>query len=307
MGGVERVLNLNQVKTDLENNKNIDQFLIFYYEDTTDYIPMQYIKALAHIRNSDILYVDELEEINNLSDPFSESSSTIYVYKTDSLGKIPTKYIRNDLVIITPKLLKDVEKEYSEYILKIPKLEEWQIIDYIKTVSPGLTQDEMEWLVRTYKSNMYRVELEVDKLRPFSESARQYIFEDFYVDHVFETLSEYGIFDFTNAIQNKDLKTISNILSDINHIDIEPTGLITLLCANFKKLIKVWLNKSPTPENTGLKSNQIWAINKLSRTYAKEQLVKVFELVSDMERKLRTGEMPEELIIDYLTVKILSL
>lgn len=301
------MLNLNEVKTDLENNKDIDQFLIFYYEDTTDYIPVQYAKALARIRNSEILYVNELDEINSSPDPFSEPTSNLYVYKTDSLERIPAKYLQSNLIIITPKLLKDVEKEYDEYILRIPKLEEWQIVDYIKTVSPGLTQDEMEWLVRTYKSNMYRVELEVDKLKPFSENARQYIFEDFYVDHVFETLSEYGIFDFTNAIQGKDLKTISNILSDINHIDIEPTGLITLLCANFKKLIKVWLNKSPTPENTGLKSNQIWAINKLSRTYTKEQLVKVFELVSDMERRLKTGEMPEELIIDYLTVKILSM
>lgn len=301
------MLNLSEVKTDLENNKDIDQFLIFYYEDTTDYIPVQYAKALARIRNSEILYVNELDEINSSPDPFSEPTSNLYVYKTDSLERIPAKYLQNNLIIITPKLLKDVEKEYDEYILRIPKLEEWQIVDYIKTVSPGLTQDEMEWLVRTYKSNMYRVELEVDKLKPFSENARQYIFEDFYVDHVFETLSEYGIFDFTSAIQGKDLKTISNILSDINHIDIEPTGLITLLCANFKKLIKVWLNKSPTPENTGLKSNQIWAINKLSRTYTKEQLVKVFELVSDMERRLKTGEMPEELIIDYLTVKILSM
>lgn len=301
------MLNLNEVKTDLENNKDIDQFLIFYYEDTTDYIPVQYAKALARIRNSEILYVNELDEINSSPDPFSEPTSNLYVYKTDSLERIPAKYLQNNLIIITPKLLKDVEKEYDEYILRIPKLEEWQIVDYIKTVSPGLTQDEMEWLVRTYKSNMYRVELEVDKLKPFSESARQYIFEDFYVDHVFETLSEYGIFDFTNAIQGKDLQTISNILSDINHIDIEPTGLITLLCANFKKLIKVWLNKNPTPENTGLKSNQIWAINRLSRTYTKEQLVKVFELVSDMERRLKTGEMPEELIIDYLTVKILSM
>ena len=300
------MLNLNEVKTDLENNKDIDQFLIFYYEDTTDYIPVQYAKALARIRNSEILYVNELDEINSSPDPFSEPTSNLYIYKTDSLERIPAKYLQNNLIIITPKLLKDVEKEYDEYILRIPKLEEWQIVDYIKTVSPGLTQDEMEWLVRTYKSNMYRVELEVDKLKPFSENARQYIFEDFYVDHVFETLSEYGIFDFTNAIQVKDLKTISNILSDINHIDIEPTGLITLLCANFKKLIKVWLNKSHTPENTGLKSNQIWAINKLSRTYTKEQLVKVFELVSDMERRLKTGEIPEELIIDYLTVKILS-
>lgn len=301
------MLNLNEVKTALENNKDIDQFLIFYYEDTTDYIPVQYAKALARIRNSEILYVNELDEINSSPDPFSEPTSNLYVYKTDSLERIPAKYLQNNLIIITPKLLKDAEKEYDEYILRIPKLEEWQIVDYIKTVSPGLTQDEMEWLVRTYKSNMYRVELEVDKLKPFSENARQYIFEDFYVDHVFETLSEYGIFDFTNAIQSKDLQTISNILSDINHIDIEPTGLITLLCANFKKLIKVWLNKNPTPENTGLKSNQIWAINRLSRTYTKEQLVKVFELVSDMERRLKTGEMPEELIIDYLTVKILSM
>ena len=301
------MLNLNEVKTDLENNKDIDQFLIFYYEDTTDYIPVQYAKALARIRNSEILYVNELDEINSSPDPFSEPTPNLYVYKTDSLERIPAKYLQNNLIIITPKLLKDVEKEYDKYILRIPKLEEWQIVDYIKTVSPGLTQDEMEWLVRTYKSNMYRVELEVDKLKPFSENARRYIFEDFYVDHVFETLSEYGIFDFTNAIQSKDLQTISNILSDINHIDIEPTGLITLLCANFKKLIKVWLNKSPTPENTGLKSNQIWAINRLSRTYTKEQLVKVFELVSDMERRLKTGEMPEELIIDYLTVKILSM
>ena len=75
------MLNLNEVKTALENNKDIDQFLIFYYEDTTDYIPVQYAKALARIRNSEILYVNELDEIGTYFEiSYINSALSIYFF-----------------------------------------------------------------------------------------------------------------------------------------------------------------------------------------------------------------------------------
>ena len=54
------------------------------------------------------------------------------------------------------------------------------------------------------------------------------------------------------------------------------------------------------------KQNVIYAINKSPRVYTKQQLLKCFLVVSDIDKKLKTGFIEIPWLIDYLVCKVLT-
>ena len=66
------------------------------------------------------------------------------------------------------------------------------------------------------------------------------------------------------------------------------------------------MQSNPNPENTGLSSKQIWAINKLPRVWSTNQLIDIMTLLTGMDYKLKTGAIPVNIIRDYLVVNLLS-
>ena len=292
-------MTLPEVKQYLTDNQNIDKMLIFKCEDT-DFICMQYTKKLAEIRNAEIINVESLEDIPT-SNPFIEEN-LIYLYRCESFDKIIEE--NKQLIIITKKLSKDVLKELSDYIIIVPKLENWMTEDFIKLNCSGLDNEMVSWFVANYDNDIYKILLEIDKLKVFPPDTRKYLFEEFYNNGVFDSPDKNNAFALSSALQSKDKNSLIQLLSKNN--EIEPISAMSLIQSNLKKLCKVWLNKAPNPDNTGLKSNQIWAINNLPRTYTKEQLIKAFETVSGLDRKIKSGEFPIELTIDYIVVKLMG-
>ena len=292
-------MTLPEVKQYLTDNQNIDKMLIFKCEDT-DFIGMQYTKKLAEIRNAEIINVESLEDIPT-SNSFIEEN-LIYLYRCESFDKIIEE--NKQLIIITKKLSKDVLKELSDYIIIVPKLENWMTEDFIKLNCSGLDNEMVSWFVANYDNDIYKILLEIDKLKVFPPDTRKYLFEEFYNNGVFDSPDKNNAFALSSALQSKDKNSLIQLLSKNN--EIEPISAMSLIQSNLKKLCKVWLNKAPNPDNTGLKSNQIWAINNLLRTYTKEQLVKAFEIVSGLDRKIKSGEFPIELTIDYIVVKLMG-
>lgn len=292
-------MTLPEVKQYLTDNQNIDKMLIFKCEDT-DFIGMQYTKKLAEIRNAEIINIESLEDIPT-SNPFIEEN-LIYLYRCESFDKIIEE--NKQLIIIAKKLSKDVLKELSDYIIIAPKLENWMTEDFIKLNCSGLDNEMVSWFVANYDNDIYKILLEIDKLKIFPPDTRKYLFEEFYNNGVFDSPDKNNAFALSSALQSKDKNSLTQLLSKNN--EIEPISAMSLIQSNLKKLCKVWLNKAPNPDNTGLKSNQIWAINNLPRTYTKEQLVKAFEIVSGLDRKIKAGEFPIELTIDYIVVKLMG-
>ena len=100
---------------------------------------------------------------------------------------------------------------------------------------------------------------------------------------------------------------LTNALKEIKSFDAEPLGVITLLYQGFRKLIQVWLAKQATPESTGLKSNVIYALSKQPRVYDKQQLLKSFQLLNNIDKELKTGTLCDiKYVIDYVICRVLT-
>ena len=213
----------------------------------------------------------------------------------------------NLIVVVTKFKDKETEKMLSDYIVTMPKLEDWQIKDYVYSICEGVNSKDLDWLLSLCGKNIWRLQQEIDKFSLFNVDERKYLFDSFVRDGAMDDLSSYNIFNFTNAIASKDFGTVRSIYKEIERADITDFYLLTVLLKNFRNIIMVQMNSNPTPESTGMTSGQLYAIKKIPRVYNPDQLVKIFTLLCDIDRQVKEGELPAPLVVDYLTLKILSM
>lgn len=303
-------MKIETLKEQIENKSVGNEPLIFLYEDT-NFIPLQYIVEIARIREKNIEYIDSLANIgSNVNDIFGGTtiSNSLRVLITKELEDVHEKFrYETDLYIVVNKIKdKTCIEKLSDLVINIPKLEDWQIKDYVYSLAEGIDTKSLDWLIEATGSDIYRLENELDKFKLFQEAERKYLFEDMVSDGAFVDLSNFNVFNITNAVTSRDYNTLKNALKEIKSFDAEPLGVVTLLYNGFRKLILVWLANNPTTESTGLKSGMIWAIKNQPRVFTKEQLLSSFLLLTNIDKMLKTGYIDTSWLIDYLICRILT-
>lgn len=303
-------MRFEDIKSQIEDSTISDALLIFQCQDN-NYVAYQWAREIAKIHNKDISYIDSLEGLISASiDIFGtktiDDGERIYSCETFDITSDKLKSERN-LIIITNKITKESENIFKENICILPKLEDWHIKDYVYSLCQGIDEKDLDWLVSVCKSDIYRISNEVDKLTLFSVNERKYLFEDMKYQGAFNDLSTFNVFNITNAVTSRDYGSLLNALKEIKSFDAEPLGVVTLLYQGLKKLILVWLASNPTVENTGLKSNVIYAINKSPRTFTKKQLLDAYQFLNNIDRLLKTGQLCDmNKLIDYVICKVLT-
>ena len=299
---------LEDLKQQIENSNIKQKFIIFKGEKT--FIARQYTNAISKILKRDIEFIEDINSVLNDSfDIFDvqEDSNTLRLFNIDTFTFNNPKLNQEEyLVIICKTVDKSTQELFKDYIVEIPELVEWQIKDYLYSIVDGVETKYLDWLINVCNKDIDRIQLEVDKLLLFEPKQRQKIFQQMVEDNALCDVSDKTIFDFISALVKKDVKLLREIYEDIDSIDIEDIGVVTLLYNNFKKYIQVWLQPNPTTENTGLSSKQIWAINKLPRVWSSDQLIDIMVLLTNMDYRLKTGAIPVNMIRDYLVVNLLS-
>ena len=304
-------MNCQEVKEQIENNTLIDPFIIFVCKHNK-FLANQYVNAIKNnLGISYITYLEKLENNNNFADIFnikeSSSTDTLRVFNTDKLIINTDAFINEkNLIIITNTIDDETASLYRNYIVELPKLEYWQIKDYMYSILENIDTRYIDWLISNCNSDIYRLQQEADKLTIFNEQERNILFEQMLEDDAFSDITNQGIFDFTDAIVKKNKNGVIKIYQDIENMDVEPLGLVTILYQNFRKLIQVWLNRNATPENTGLSSKQIYAINKIPRVWNQTDLITIFNFLTEIDYKIKTGQLPVQLLRDYIVVKLFS-
>ena len=302
------MLDIKNLKSDIENENIKHNFAIFKYSDT-DFLGFQYVDAIAKVLNREVKIIDDLSEISkNTFSLFDDSDSDcINLFITDKFEYDNLDIIHKDLYIICKTIDKKSLKIFNDYILELPKLEDWQIKDYVYSVAEGANEKSLDKLINACGNDIYRINQELNKIKIFTKQERNFTFDKFIDDGIFSDLSTYTIFDFSNAIIKKDINTLRTIYKEIDRIDIEPIGLVTVLLNNFRNIIKIQLANNPTPESCNMKPNQFWAIRHSCGMYTKEQLLFIFDFLTGIDERIKTGNMPvDSFLIDYIVITILT-
>ena len=305
-------MTIQELKTQIEAGKVTDELIIL--KDAEDnFISNQYIKAISRVKKQKINYVDSVDELladsSSLFSMFQEKDDTcLNVLKSEVFIWVEPRIARlTNLIIVVSKFSdKVIEKQFEKYIVTVPKIEGWMLKDYVYSITEGVAHKDLDWLMQLCGTNYARLQQELDKVLLFREDERRYLFDDLIRDGAVDDLSSYSIFNFTNAITSRDLAAIKSVYKELSRMDVNEFGLLTILLKNFKNIIMVQLNANPTPENTGLDGKQLYAIKKIPRVYSATQLVDIYTMLLDIDRQIKSGELPTDILIDYLVTKILS-
>ena len=248
-------MNLKQLKQGIiDATLNID-FIIFKCDDI-DFLPMQYVHEIRNLFHANIEFIEDISQISlHTADIFyqkdTNDTQNLRVYCCDVFDSCSMELMdQKNFIVICKKIDKNSEFIYQDCIVNFPKMEQWYINDFVYTVCEGVEKELLDKFISVCNNDIYRIQQELKKLRSFSNQEIQSIFKQFLLS--ITDMSEYKIFDFTNAILKKDVGTVSKIYQEIESIDIDPLGLVTLLTNGFKNVIKVQLANNPSPESCGM-------------------------------------------------------
>ena len=248
------MLDIEVFKKSIEDKTVSIDFVIFKYTDNS-FLPYQYLHEISRILNLEINYVDSLESITKSNSFFDIDEGNINTH----LNVLSVKELTIPIgfrpqvpsIIICNKIDKDTEKQFEDKILVFPKIEDWQIKDYVYSIAEGIDEKKLDNLISICKNDIFRIDSELSKIRLFGINERKFVFDKFIDDGIFSDLSTHNIFDLSNAVLKKDINSLTSLYKEIEKIDCEPLGLVTTLYQALKNIISIQLSPNASPESTG--------------------------------------------------------
>ena len=302
-------MTLKELKESIEDRTFQIASMILVAEDK--FIPLQYVEEIKKFPNTKVIYLNSLNDLSTEDDIFAESSTSssdelfvLNVPVVDFCEEVV--YNKNNIMIITNKISKESETFYKNIIINVPKIVDWQIKDLAYTYARGVEHKHLDWLIQCCGSDVHRLYNEVSKLEIFNQHDRAVLFMQMCQDGAFDDLVTNTIFNFTNAISKKDVAALKAIYSEIDNMDVNDFGLLTILLNNFSNVVQIQLGVNPTPEKVGLKPGQFNAIKRNCGVYTPKQLINIVSMLNDIDRRIKIGEFPTNILRDYMVMSILA-
>lgn len=295
-------MGIRELKDKITNKVPIDELIIFRLpEDHNKFLVHQYIDAISEIRdNIEVRYSYSLDGLEMFCDIFDSKTHYIQVCMVDDFDVINPK-IKNahNLIIVTSKIGIKTGDIFADYIVNIPDLAEWQIKAYVETKLKGVKQVNIDRFFNAYKNDINELDKELSKIAIFPEGFNNFILENSL------NFKNKIIFDLTNALSRKEVDYVDDFLK--NSSDIEPMSFLTLMCNNIKNIINIQTNPKATPLDLGMTQKQFNAIKYYNiNHYSKEDLIIIFEMLTSVDYKIKSGELAIDKVVDYIITNILK-
>lgn len=314
-----KAITLKDLKEEILNKKISKNFMVFKYEKNK-FLCNQYIQAISEILNLNIQYIENIEECT--PDTFFNSiDNNLYIYDVDILNidDLQTENMQSildnnvNLIIVC----NEIENEFNTIGIGIdniqfntiifPELLEWQILDYFSQICK-LDKEKIKWLYDISKKDIYRLNNEIQKIKIFNDFEQDNLFNQINEENGYTDLSNYNIFNLTNVLLKRDYNAVKDVLHDIEYIDVEPLGLVTIMIKNIKNVIDIQLDATATPEKLNMQKKQFIAISYNCGKYNSTELINLYKFLLDVDYKLKTGQLPfnNNRFLDYLICNILN-
>lgn len=299
-------MNCEELKSKILTNTLDDSFLIFVYPDNL-FTVAQYVDKICETKKLKVVYAEDLTDVpadaNSLFGVEDDSLFVIYDDKVTLKGEVD-KY-KNTIIIC-----KEVTnaKEYDKYIVKFPKLNEEQIKEYMTVLCPGVSVNDLNWLYDITGGDIYRIYNELNKIKLFPKTQQETIFNALRAEGNFRDLTTLNIFNFIKAFMKKDYNTIKDCLTLLDVIDIECTGVVTLLLNNIKNVIDIQTDENATPNKLGVTPKQFNAIKFYCGKYPSMNLIRLYKFLTGIDYRLKSGrlELTNDQLVSYIVANAIK-
>ena len=296
-------MELKELKNKILNKESLNFPIIFSYENY--FLVNTYIEAISKNLNIPIKELNDLAELDDIKNNIFDSLDYLYIFRLKKDNKLDLSLLSDSHIIILCDYNIDIE---GIDIVKFSNPVDWQVEDYISKLIPGLNAQEIKWLCKVSNYNLDRLYLEAEKINIFNFKDQKMIFQLINEDNGYSDLNDLSIFNLSNAIIKRNYADIKNILKDIDNIDIEGTGLCTILLRQFLNIINIQMNSRATAQSLNMSDKQFSAISYNCNKYSDKELVKIYKFLTSIDYKLKSGllDIENKEIVYYIINNIIS-
>jgi len=305
-------MEISDVKQQIKTG-NLDKIYIFYGEEYQ--VIKIYLKMMAKKANLELTYADSLMDIMTGAKTKSLiQSHHLYVimddkeYLTNEKMWEQFKGLKEDIVVFyytsADKRLK-FWKNNKDRAIEFAKLDNQVLTKYIKKDAP-LSDSACEKLIDMCQNDYGRILLEIDKIKAYSIAEAitpDGAFEELVKQRVIYYQPKDAIFDFVAAFLERRPSKAYNLLQQSKAVGEANMVILSVLYNNIKTLLQV--QSAENYKTLGLNGFVLKNTLPYRGNYSNGELVKAMKLIRNIEKGIKTGQIPDELSIEYLMVQIL--
>ena len=238
------------------NTKTVpSDFLIFVSKDNP-FLATQYTKAIENIASN-------VSRINSIYEPQQSSlalltapEDTVNIMSVETFDERAEDYSQfENTIVVCEQVDKSIAKNVEDFIIKFPKLEEWQIIDYAKTICSDVDEQDLLWLIHASNNSIERIVNELEKVALFSKEDQKAVFASIRFDPQSD-LYNAELFDIVNALVEGNSLKLVDFIRHNGHEIFEPVVLANRALVSLKNIIIVTQNPGITAEDCGISAGQ---------------------------------------------------
>lgn len=294
-------MTLIELKESISNKVLPPEFMVFIKKEN-EFLTNQYVSALSQLAPGGLNKISSIYEVTHSSLVLLTSQESLNVLYVDTFEERAEDYKQfENTIVVCNQVDKTIAKAVEEFCVKFPKLTDWQISDFAKTLCPGLDDDEITWLIQVTKGDINRILNELEKVSLFNKDQQKEIFNKVVFDPQSD-LYELDLFKISNALVDGDTLTLFEFLSHNDYETLEPVALANRAFSSLKNILVISQNPSLTAEECGVSAGQYRFIKINYRNVniiaAKEKLR--FLSAFDSDLKSSKLEMSKRSLMDYL-------
>ena len=295
-------MTLIELKNSLSNNVVPTDFMIFVNKESP-FLASQYIQTIAKISDNGIrkiksIYEPQQSSISLLTMP-EGTINVVYVETFDERAEDYTQF--ENTIVMCEQIDKSIAKNVEAFVINFPKLEEWQILDYAKTICPDLEEPDILWLIQASNNSIERVINELEKAKMFSKEEQKSIFTSIRFDPQTD-LFKVDLFTVVNALVDGDMAILFDFIKHNGYELIEPVMLANRVLTSLKNILLVTQNPGITHEVCGMSIGQFNFIAKKYRSINIETIRSKIKFLTNFDLALKTSclDLSKRDMLNYL-------
>ena len=289
------------------NNKIVPSDFKIFVNKECPFLANQYVKALGELyiggcRKVNSVYESQQSSILLLTTP-AETLNIIAVETFDERAEDYSKF--ENTIVVCEQVDKNIVKNVEDYIVKFPKLEEWQIFDYAKTLCPSVDENDLLWLIKASDNSIERVINELEKVTLFRSTEQKEVFSAIRFDP-YTDLYKADLFEIVNALVNGDKAVLFDFIKHNGHEIHEPVVLANRALSSLKNIILIVRNPQLTAADCGVSPGQFNFIRSRYRSLKEDAVKQKIKFLSNFDLLLKTSqlELDKRDMLNYLVANL---
>ena len=284
-------MTLSELKKFITNKTVPTDFMIFVTKDCP-FLASQYLQAICNLSKSGSRRINSIYEPQQSSLALLTSPEDIInVLKVEVFDERAEDYNQfENTIVVCDQIEKSIASTVEPYVIKFPKLEEWQILDYAKSICSELDDSDLTWLIQITDNNIERVTNELEKVALFPKSEQKAVFASIRFDSQTD-LYRLDLFTIVNALVEGDFTVLYDFVRYNGYEEIDPVVLANRAFTSLKNITLVTQNQGLTAEACGVSAGQFRFLTYKYHSLNLEALKAKLKFLADFDLKLKTSQL----------------